>query len=265
MFYCRCITKLIKNFRSHHELLTVPKLLFYNNELEASADQVLVSSCLNFEGLTPEARRNKVPMIFHGVIGQDMKEQSSPSFFNVEEVIIVRDYIKQLLDMKDNKVKPSEIGVIAPYRRQVQKIRQILRKNNLDKDIMVGSTEEFQGQERRIIIVSTVRSSPEYVNIDSQYRLGFLRNPKRFNVAITRAKALLIVVGNPHILSQDSDWCQLLDWSLGRGCYTGCVYSKETDEEIDRIEARFRKLMVEDGEEISRMTQLEEPAWRTDI
>ena len=84
----------------------------------------------------------------------------------------------------------------------MQKIRQKLRKDEKTKEVMVGSTEEFQGQERRVIIVSTVRSSPEYVYTDNQYKLGFLKNPKRFNVAITRAKALLIVVGNPHILSQ---------------------------------------------------------------
>ena len=100
----RCITKLVKNFRSHPELLTVPKQLFYNNELEACADQMQVESCLNFEGLPAEAKRNKVPMIFHGVIGQDLKEESSPSFFNIEEVVIVADYIKKLLEMKSNKV-----------------------------------------------------------------------------------------------------------------------------------------------------------------
>ena len=43
-------------------------------------------------------------MIFHGVIGQDLKEESSPSFFNIEEIIIVRDYIKKILQMKKNKV-----------------------------------------------------------------------------------------------------------------------------------------------------------------
>ena len=75
--------------------------------------------------------------------------------------------------------------MITPYRRQVQKMRQLLRKNNL-QEVTVGSTEEFQGQERRVIIVSTVRSSPEYVSTDNQYKLGFLKNSKRFNVAITR-------------------------------------------------------------------------------
>ena len=70
----------------------------------------------------------------------------------------------------------------------------------------MGSVEEFQGQDRTIIIVSTVRSKPEYLSIDVQFKLGFLRNPKRFNVTVTRAKALLIVIGNPNTLSKDDHW-----------------------------------------------------------
>merc|ERR1719483_1192279 len=125
----RCITKLVKNFRSHKELLTIPKALYYDNELEACADERMAESCLNFPGLTEGAKKQKVPLVFHGVIGQDLKEETSPSFFNIEEAIIVLDYIRQILDMKQNKVLPKEIGVITPYRRQVQKIRNKLKKD----------------------------------------------------------------------------------------------------------------------------------------
>ena len=68
----------------------------------------------------------------------------------------------------------------------------------------------FQGQERRVIIISTVRSSEEYIDFDRTHNLGFLDNPKRFNVAITRAQALLIVVGNPKVLASDVHWRELL-------------------------------------------------------
>ena len=64
----------------------------------------MADSCLQFPGLTEQARRQKVPLVFHGVIGQDLKEETSPSFFNVEEIVIVLDYIRQVLDMRENKV-----------------------------------------------------------------------------------------------------------------------------------------------------------------
>ena len=51
-----------------------------------------------------------MPMIFHGVIGQDLKEESSPSFFNIEEIIIVRDYIKKILEMRQNKVRKLNLA-----------------------------------------------------------------------------------------------------------------------------------------------------------
>merc|ERR1719510_1334255 len=92
-------------------------------------------------------------------------------------------------------------------------------------EITVGSTEEFQGQERRVIIITTVRSQPELLQHDFTHKLGFLRNPKRFNVAITRAKALLIVVGNPNLLSLDSYWREFIRYTIENGGYTGVRFN----------------------------------------
>jgi hypothetical protein len=55
-----------------------------------------------------------------------------------------------------------------------------------------------------------------------QHNLGFLTNPKRFNVAVTRAQALLIVVGNPRVLAADEHWGELLWHCADHGAYTGC-------------------------------------------
>ena len=72
--------------------------------------------------------------------------------------------------------------------KQMQKIQKALKGADLG-DVKVGSTELFQGQERRVIVISTVRSSSDFIGFDVKHNLGFLDNPKRFNVAITRARA----------------------------------------------------------------------------
>lgn len=88
--------------------------------------------------------------------------------------------------------------------------------------IKVGSVEEFQGQERMVIIVSVVRSAAVHLDRDQQQLLGFLCDPRRFNVAITRARALLIVLGNPHLLSTDFYWRELIKYCLEARTYIGC-------------------------------------------
>ncbi|XP_031507892.1 helicase MOV-10 isoform X1 [Papio anubis] len=119
---------------------------------------------------------------------------------------------------------------------QVEKIRYCITKldrelRGLDdiKDLKVGSVEEFQGQERSVILISTVRSSQSFVQLDLDFNLGFLKNPKRFNVAVTRAKALLIVVGNPLLLGHDPDWKVFLEFCKENGGYTGCPFPAKLD------------------------------------
>uniref|UniRef100_A0A673BL22 RNA helicase n=1 Tax=Sphaeramia orbicularis TaxID=375764 RepID=A0A673BL22_9TELE len=212
VFDSRFVTKLIRNYRSHPAILKVPNELFYDNELQACADEVLRSSYCRWEYLP----KQNFPVIFHGVTGVDEREKSSPSFFNRSEVEVLMDYVRKLLQGQGKKglamIAPKDIGIIAPYRKQVQKIRKALEKVGKDlksktmHHLKVGSVEEFQGQERRVIMVSAVRSSPNYAQIDQQFNLGFVKNEKRFNVAVTRAKALLIVVGNPRVLRTDPTW-----------------------------------------------------------
>lgn len=127
--------------------------------------------------------------------------------------------------------------MIAPYRAQVRKIRTIL---NVDfPDVKVGTTEEFQGdvsrstlftklkdkwfiiQERYAIIVSTVRSSLDFLEFDLRHTLGFVASPRRFNVAMTRAKSILIIIGDPDVLGLDPLWRQFLNHIHANGGWRG--------------------------------------------
>ncbi|XP_060044802.1 RNA helicase Mov10l1 [Erinaceus europaeus] len=210
------VTKLVKNYRSHSVLLALPSRLFYHRELQVCADPTVVSSLLGWEKLPKKG----FPLVFHGVRGNEAREGRSPSWFNAAEAVQVMRYCCLLARSLSSQVSVSDIGVITPYRKQVEKIKILLRNIDL-MDIKVGSVEEFQGQEYLVIIISTVRSNEDRFE-DDRYFLGFLSNSKRFNVAITRPKALLIVLGNPHVLVRDPCFGALLEYSIANGVYIGC-------------------------------------------
>ena len=274
----RFITKLLNNFRSHESILKLPSELFYANELRVMADKEERNLFCDWEHLS----RKKFPIIFHSVIGEDKREGRSPSFFNPGEAAIVVDYLEKLLTGFGNtKPKGREIGIISPYRRQVQKIRDLMnhkfQNTRLDwKPVTVGSTEEFQGQERKVIIISTVRSQEQYIRLDSDHQLGFLRNPKRFNVALTRAKSLMIVVGNPNLLKLDPHWNEFIQYIYSSGGLTGGIpfvpwTGQQGDDGLQMLQAKLTKMGIcdeteeeKDEEEASDLQLYAEPEWRAD-
>ncbi|KAK1166718.1 RNA helicase Mov10l1-like [Acipenser oxyrinchus oxyrinchus] len=211
------VTKLVRNYRSHESLLELPSRLFYQRELEVGATQEVVCALQDWNRLPKKG----FPLLFHGVRGSEMREGCNPSWFNPVEAVQVMMYCCQLAKRLYNPISPSDIGIITPYRKQVEKIRVLLQRVGL-MDIKVGSVEEFQGQEFLVILISTVRSNEDRLDEDVQHVLGFLSNPKRFNVAVTRPKALLIVVGNPHVLIKDPCFGALLEYSTLNGAFLGC-------------------------------------------
>uniref|UniRef100_A0A2K6GNN1 RNA helicase n=1 Tax=Propithecus coquereli TaxID=379532 RepID=A0A2K6GNN1_PROCO len=144
------VTKLVKNYRSHAALLALPSRLFYHRELEVCADPKVVTSLLGWEKLPKKG----FPLIFHGVRGNEAREGRSPSWFNPAEAVQAMRYCCLLARSVSSQVSAGDIGVITPYRKQVEKIKILLRNVDL-MDIKVGSVEEFQGQEHLVIIIST--------------------------------------------------------------------------------------------------------------
>uniref|UniRef100_A0A7N6FBN5 RNA helicase n=1 Tax=Anabas testudineus TaxID=64144 RepID=A0A7N6FBN5_ANATE len=274
VFNNRYVTKLLRNYRSHPAILKIPNELFYDGELQVCADEILRNSYCRWEHLPQKAySRGDFPVIFHGVTGVDAREASSPSFFNIAEIEVLIDYVRKLLQAQGKKglatISPKDIGIIAPYRKQVQKIRKALEKVGKEfkfKDmnkLKVGSVEEFQGQERRVIIVSTVRSSPNYLEIDKQFSLGFVKNEKRFNVAVTRAKALLIVVGNPRVLNADPTWARYV--SGGYKCKSRIIPDNIYQFILTFILIVFSSHFNFNSTAESAVQQLLDPEWRNDL
>ncbi|CAL4912681.1 unnamed protein product [Urochloa decumbens] len=207
------VTKLVRNYRCHPAILELPSELFYGGELIAcKKDEESAYDCI---GLPNKA----FPVLFVGIQGCDEREGTNPSWFNRIEVSKVVSIIRNLT--RGGAVSEADIGVITPYRQQVSKIKKALEAFEMP-DLKVGSVEQFQGQEREVIIISTVRSTVKHNEFDKFFNLGFLSNYKRFNVAITRAKSLLIIVGNPHIITKDRHWDRLLRYCADNGSYQGC-------------------------------------------
>lgn len=203
-------TRLRNSYRCVQALLEPYSKLFYDGQL---------LSCVSKQdrGALPD-----FPVFFHGVRGCALREGACPSWFNPSEAMQVMHYLQRAYGPWG--LLPSEVGLLTPYRRQTLKLRSLITSLRLPT-CKIGSAEEFQGQERRLIIVSTVRGSEAMVGNGSgepQQSLDFLFCARRFNVAISRASAMLVVVGNPDVLTLDKHWKSLMDYCADHGTYHGC-------------------------------------------
>lgn len=104
----KCITKLLRNFRSHSKLLTVPSEMFYDNELIPCADKNETESLCKMSWIPKQG----FPIVFHGVRNLHEKEGPSHSLFNEKEVTIVLNYVHRLSKVVDQ----HSIGIVSPYR-----------------------------------------------------------------------------------------------------------------------------------------------------
>lgn len=198
-------TRLRNSYRCVQPLLEPYSRLFYDGQL---------LSCV---GGRDRWNLPDFPVFFHGVRGCAQREGSCPSWFNPSEVVQVTRYLQRALGPWG--LLPNQVGVVTPYRKQAQKLRCLMDSLDLPH-CKLGSAEEFQGQERSLIIVSTVRGSEAMCGDGGGRTLEFIFCPRRFNVAISRASSMLVVVGNPDVLTLDANWKSLMDYcSAHQTCY----------------------------------------------
>uniref|UniRef100_A0AAQ5Z016 RNA helicase n=1 Tax=Amphiprion ocellaris TaxID=80972 RepID=A0AAQ5Z016_AMPOC len=130
---------------------------------------------------------------------------------------------------------------VEKIKKALKSVSALSRWNDL-KELKVGSVEEFQGQERKIIMISTVRSCINYIKMDKDFNIGFLSDEKRFNVAVTRARSLLIIVGNPVILNKDPTWEKFINYCVKENAYTGFDFKDAAGE--DDIVSKLATLKI---------------------
>merc|ERR1719353_2360085 len=172
-----------------------PSWRFYKHKLET--------------GVRPEDRpvvKTSLDLGTLAMINVQAKEsQQGMSKCNPTEAACVELLIREIKKCYDNvgydkkAVGLDQVGVITPYAAQVAEIRRALQGIQGSQATQVSSVDAFQGSEKEIIILSMVRS-----NLRGE--LGFVSDWRRLNVAVTRAKRLLVVIGNMETLSQSALW-----------------------------------------------------------
>jgi regulator of nonsense transcripts 1 len=188
-------------YRMHPKLSEFPSNTFYNGNLQngVSAEERIHYS-VNFSWPDPAK-----PMFFYHVAGVEEFSASGTSYLNRREAEFIEKVVTALLK---STVKPDQIGIITPYEGQRCYIVTHMLKNgsvnsNLYKEIEVASVDSFQGREKDYIILSCVRSN-------DHNGIGFLNDPRRLNVALTRARYGLVIVGNALSLAKHLLWNNLL-------------------------------------------------------
>ena len=188
-------TMLNITYRLNDVLTRWPSRTFYKNELQPSAAAAPRRLILSPEG-TPwdHVLDPDMPAVF-----LDLCHQNTTVRSRIEADVIL-ELILSLL-MRD--VPPEEIGVVVPYRAQSRLIRSLIRRHLGDEEaihkIVVDTVERMQGQEREVIIVSFTTASAKF----AAQMADFLFQPQRLNVAITRPRTKLILVGSHHMLEAD--------------------------------------------------------------
>lgn len=207
-------TILTVQYRMHDKIMNFPNKYFYEESIESDssvANHTLLDLGLELEGretFIEKALAPQSPLVFLDTANMGARERSLPgsnSYDNIIEAEIVLDILDEAIRLG---VKPSQIAVITPYKDQVDLLNQRNRFDNLE----INTVDGFQGREKEVVILSLVRSN-SYKNI------GFLRDLRRINVALTRAKRKLIIVGDSNTISVHDLYNQLLTYIKEKGLY----------------------------------------------
>ena len=204
-------TMLTTQYRMHPVMREYPSARFYENRLEdgcASTDRPAPAGFL-----WPDWDR---PMAFIPIEGSEVQDEEGKSRSNLDEAAKVIGIVDELLAMGD--IQASEIGIVTPYNGQVRLLSSLfeqaggLEPGQRYGGLEIKSVDGYQGREKDVIVFSTVRAN-------DAGEVGFLSDHRRLNVAITRAKRGLIVLGHPTTLRHDPTWRAYLDWADESGLF----------------------------------------------
>lgn len=203
------VTLLEEQYRMHETIMGYSSRIFYADKLKAHASvaQHLLFSTDN-------------PLSFVDTAGCGFDEKSEgTSTTNPEEAAFLFKHLTMLVTDLSTHYAPKDfptVAVISPYKQQIQLLKeQLLHSPALqpyaDK-ISVNTIDSFQGQERDIVYISMTRSNTEN-------KIGFLSDIRRMNVAMTRARKKLVVIGDSGTLSQLGFYADFITYAENKNAY----------------------------------------------
>jgi ATP-dependent RNA/DNA helicase IGHMBP2 len=150
------------------------------------------------------------PLQFIDTAGCGFEEKVNPSSksrYNPEEFLIIREHLLQLIEACKTEGDQTDIAIISPYKEQVMHITDTLNEDTelAEHKITVSTIDGYQGQEKDVVYLSLVRCN-------EKGDIGFLRDYRRMNVAMTRAKRMLVMVGDSGTISQDRFYSKFLEF-----------------------------------------------------
>lgn len=196
-------------YRMHQAIMSFPNQYFYQGKLKAAPS--------NAHHLLDDS-----PILFLDTAGSGFEEQINPetqSIENPSEVKFLNKFLQEyIVNLATNGIDSSKytIGIISPYRAQVELLKEGIEFSGFMGG-KVATIDGFQGQEKDLIVLSLVRSN-------SEGEIGFLKDYRRMNVALTRAKKKLIILGDSATLGQDKFYASLVDFFQSNNYYDS-VYS----------------------------------------
>ncbi|MEO2083466.1 MAG: IGHMBP2 family helicase, partial [Desulfurobacteriaceae bacterium] len=204
-------TMLEVQYRMNEKIMEFPNREFYDGKLKA-ADQVKNHTLADFKLSKPtkfEAILDpSLPIGFidtSEINAYEFQPEGSTSYENFEEAKVA---VEIALELHKMGLDRRDIGIITPYAAQVKLIKQLLLEKEFK--VEVNSVDGFQGREKEVIIVSFVRSN------DSG-EIGFLKDLRRLNVAITRPRRKLIAIGNRKTLSSHDTYKRFIEYIENNG------------------------------------------------
>jgi len=142
---------------------------------------------------------------------EEKQPPESRSYFNKDEYLIIREHLDPLLHQ--SFLESPTVGILSPYSAQVRFMRESMEEEqDLPFPVSIKTIDSFQGQEKDIIYISLVRSN-------DRGEIGFLKDYRRMNVAMTRARKKLVLIGDSATIARDRFYSQLLDYVEEKGWY----------------------------------------------